>query len=215
MVRNNRQISYTYVIIWKSLKQPKLTCPDLLTISKNLLCGTFEARRSPWDMTLIPGVMLNGELSTFLIIRSHHALADGYSLLFLVQRLFGESRPRAPLTPKCTSLEIGYFLRLPYKVLRIFGELAHNTASSFLWKIPETQKSREWSIYQGDRVKVTSIIKIKRHFGVSFTAVVFSLLCGGLQRFIARHGKGPGIRALPSAITVPVKSHPDKLCNKL
>lgn len=180
------------------------------------MCGTFSPRLSPWDFTLVPGVQIDGQLSTLFYFRAHHALADGYSLLFMSQRLFGDVAPHAPHSPRHIPLTPGYFLRLPVKVLSLVGELAHNTVTTTLWKIPEEEKSAKWSYSVGKAIPISTILQIKRHFGVSFTSVVFSLVTGGLRQFIAKNKSATEIMAsLPALFSIPVKSHPDVLCNKL
>lgn len=99
------------------------------------------------------------------------------------------------------------------QVLRTSGELAQNSVKSFLWKIPESKKSNEWTFAKGKQIPVKTIQDIKNHFGVSFSAVVFSIVAGGLDRFSRR--KGTPTPELPNGIAVPIKGHPDALCNML
>jgi hypothetical protein len=68
----------------------------------------------------------------------------------------------------------------------------------------------------GKGIPISTILQVKNHTGVSFTAVVFALLCGGLCRYINRHEKHRGIMTMPAVITAPINPHPkNQLVNKL
>lgn len=80
-------------------------------LAKSLLATPLPKGKSPWDFTLVVG-----ESETTIFFRVHHALADGFSILFLMQRLFGEEAPKEPIQAKFGKRSVSYFLKLPFKV---------------------------------------------------------------------------------------------------
>lgn len=100
----------------------------------------------------------------------------------------------------------------------MIGELAHFTVTKATFKVPEAQKGLKWSLALGTPISSGKIIKVKNHFKVSFTAVLFSAVAGGLRRFILTEYKNgstvPNI--IPTVTTVLAGGrHPDKMCNQL
>lgn len=84
-----------------------------------MLSGPFKEGKSPWEGVVVPRVLVEGELSSAVLIRLHHSLGDGYSILFARQRIFGSKVPKAPLKPKIPGLSFGYFIKPPVKVRRL------------------------------------------------------------------------------------------------
>lgn len=65
---------------------------DIAKIGACLISRSFPEKKSPWDVTLVPG-RVNGEMSTVLYLRTHHSIADGSTVALLFQRMCGEDNP--------------------------------------------------------------------------------------------------------------------------
>jgi hypothetical protein len=203
----------------KEVKPEIPRTPDMLhNFGKDLLNTQFSNRESsPWIIYIVTGVKGNdGSDETVLFARFHHAMVDGYSLLFLFRRLFNPNKlPSCDIEAKLPTANVRNVCRLPYDLLRTVGILFVNTCSSFLWKIPEKQKSKEYNVRIGKPIPVRLIKEIRtRVEGVSFSSVVFALWTGGVNRFLERK-KTQIPKTLPCIITLPLRHQKDRLINML
>lgn len=148
-----------------------------------------------------------------MFFRIHHGIADGYSILYMFQRLFGsELEASPPFKQKRAAFSIPYILKFPLKTVRIVGELVYNSLTSFTWKIPQGKKSRIYNYKLRKSIRVENILRIKRKFNVTFSSVVFSLLSGGIHRFLKKKNCSNGeelhpMKTIPSMIPVPMSGH--------
>lgn len=68
----------------------------------------------------------------------------------------------------------------------------------------------------GKEIPVSTIIRIKNHFKMPFSSVVYALVAGGIHRFIEKEKTSMILNQLRTVVAVPVEgTHPDRMCNKL
>ncbi|OXA49218.1 hypothetical protein Fcan01_15535 [Folsomia candida] len=195
---------------------------DLTQMVVDLLSGTFPEGTSPWDFTIVPGHILQGEEHvTMIFLRIHHLLGDGFMVHFLLQRLWGDENPAPLFRPgvkrkNSVWYSAKHFILFPYKAILLFGELAHSAVTRTIWKVPERRKGLTWSLARGQSIPTRTIFRIKNHFQVSFSAVLFSLVAGGLSRFmdseLKQGAKIPDIVPTVTSIASGGK-HPDQSGN--
>ncbi|OXA49402.1 hypothetical protein Fcan01_15534 [Folsomia candida] len=197
---------------------------DLTQMVVDLLSGTFPDGTSPWDFTIVPGHILQGEEQvTKIFLRVHHLLGDGFMIYFLLQRMLGDENP-APLFRPGVKRENSVWksakhsILFPYKAILLIGELAHSAVTRTIWKVPERRKGLTWSLARGQSIPARTILRIKNHFQVSFSAALYSLVAGGLRRFIDSELKHNGTKIpaiIPTVTPVPPGGrHPDRMGNQ-
>ncbi|XP_021958758.2 uncharacterized protein LOC110854604 [Folsomia candida] len=196
---------------------------DLTQMGLDLLCGSFPEGTSPWDLTIVPGPILQGEEAvTTIFMRMHHLLGDGFMVHFLLQRMWGDENPM-PLFCPAVKGEKSFWnnakasIVFPFKAALLFGELAHSAAKQWRWKVLERQKGLTWSLARGQSISTRTIFRIKKHFQVSFSAVLYSLVAGGLRRFMdSELKKGMKIPDVIQTVTpvLPGGKHPDRMGNQ-
>lgn len=111
-----------------------------------------------------------------------------------------------------------YIYPLNSQAALLFGELAHSAAKQWRWKVLERQKGLTWSLARGQSISTRTIFRIKKHFQVSFSAVLYSLVAGGLRRFMdSELKKGMKIPDVIQTVTpvLPGGKHPDRMGNQL
>lgn len=59
------------------------TRADITQLGEELMSGTFPDEASPWELTLIPGIVLEGEVVTIIFFRFHHLVCDGVAARYL------------------------------------------------------------------------------------------------------------------------------------
>jgi hypothetical protein len=139
----------------------------------------------------------------------------------MFQRLFGSKADATPpFHPDTPGLGLSTILSFPFATIRIVGELVCNSVTPFMWKISQGKKSPVYNYKIGSSINVQDIIRIKRKYGVTFSSVVFSMLGGGMHRFIKKRMDEADkemnpIGTMPSMIPVPITGHGDTFENHL
>ena len=190
--------------------------------SHNVISRPFQSGQSPWEFLVIPlsppDAGKHGK--TLVFLRSHHALADGYSLFQLVLKHadIKEAKQSKPnfTRPKPTMAEsLGRTLRavafpflLPYDVISQFIR----SYDVNRWHIPEKSMARDSCGIICENFPIQAIKDTKKVHGTSFAAVLLAGFAGGMRKTMMQQNI-----TVPSSIhcltPMPLPGHTEKLRN--
>lgn len=203
-------------------------------LMEELLNKPFPPKRSPWEVHIIHNFRhkASSTLSTVLILRIHHCLADGFSILtLLVEDLAGEKLssmqiPKPVASDRKTLWEsLLNVQELGSVLLEIFFTCGYGLGLLFSRNVPfkvtpSTKASSRILITRSNLVSVEKMKQVAKRSGVSLTAVIVSSVAAGLGKSI-KYLRSPSINQkyfehLPCGLTLPLKNHPrNKLLNHL
>jgi hypothetical protein len=181
----------------------------------------FIREKSLWEAVLYTNCNIEGNnIKTAAVLRIHHAMADGYSLLKIANALTDdknvfENLPKPNIT-KLSALGMVWLvlklcLRAPIDVLSVV--LSSLFMEQHEWKIPQDNMKGEGHRAIKD-MPLAEIREIGIKHGVRTTAVLFAALTGGIKKYMEVNGT-----TIPKRFTVmcpfPLPSHPDHLTNHM
>jgi hypothetical protein len=159
----------------------------------------------------------NGGMKAACILRAHHSLVDGYSLLKIINAMTDDKNvfehlPK-PNLPKRSLIGwvwfvLRFFVRAPLDVL-----VASKEANRYRndWNIPQEK-------LQGKGFRAASVVPLWKLKEIGFkhhvrtSAVIYAAVAGGIRRFMEMKGS-----KVPKGFTIvcplPLPSHPDHLTN--
>ncbi|CAL8143426.1 unnamed protein product [Orchesella dallaii] len=180
-----------------------------------------------WEMVLIP-LASNGEERerTGIGFKIHHAFADGYSLLHILDKLTGCQSPYL-----VKDFEKGWFFTQMRQILEVplnmgvFGGGGSASKNPFPVKVnftPEGKHIREFQV-SFTTVKLEDVKRIRRKYGVKLASVLLTIMTGAMRRYALEvEGREEIPEEFLGALTLPWPKHPtrqpgtrnkDKLCN--
>ncbi|HJL15921.1 MAG TPA: wax ester/triacylglycerol synthase family O-acyltransferase [Sandaracinaceae bacterium LLY-WYZ-13_1] len=197
-------------------------------------------RRAPlWRMQVVEG-LAPGELA--LVLKIHHALADGAAVARLVERVMGEEPPGPPVPPRTPEPSepepldrhlAAFALRERARQLAELPPLLARTAHGLLRAARESPPSSpfEPSVFGGARtsfdrpltprrvvvtgsVPLATIRGIKARAGCRVNDVVLTVTAGALRRYLAGRGE-PVDRPLVSSVPVGLPGEPHLVGNRV
>ncbi|CAL8138659.1 unnamed protein product [Orchesella dallaii] len=197
---------------------------------EELLNKPFTPKRSPWEFYIINNYR-NEQLKnqgvheemTLIVLRVHHALADGFSLAYaVIGDLFEtpEQKNALPI-PKPKSfwemmlLVFTAIFRFPYELTNFIGLVYHPRTP-----LHTTDERRGCKLLyeRNDAFPVQRIKEIKRKLGVSFSGVLLTAISAAvaksqheLQR--KKGGNFKSIERTPFGIPLPLSRNSKKLQN--
>ena len=202
---------------------PNGTCSeeDLKRITAPLLAKPFVEGQSPWELLIIENYRSNlnvdGHPQCVLVLRIHHALADGLSIVKMVIRLFGGDEKsgfaRAKFTPPSLLEEVGknllVALRGPY-------DLASKFVDCFdppnCWYMVDRRRLKKYHALFSHEIPVWKIKEIMRKHNACYNAVLFTVTAGAIAKLMDEAGQEVP-KKLSSFFAYPLANHPEGLVN--
>lgn len=228
--KNDQNFDVKNHITCSNLNKDFVTSEDLRQLEQQLLCKPFAEGKSPWEILMIPNTLLPkkesilsscdsnflthpSDLTTTVIFRCSHTLADGYSVKKLLEAV--STVKVSPLLkinyPSKTALQKLFF---PLKFYYTMAECQVLALSDFSFKMRESDKSSIDSLQSSDVIPLQLIRQIKDAHGVSFTSVIICIVAGALRKLWLKKN-GQLCDSVPCAIPLPKPGHPDTLTNHL
>ena len=202
------------------LKLPEVcTEEDLKRVTGGLISRPFPEGRSPWEILLIPkyraGDNESGKEQTVIVFRIHHAMADGYSILKMLLKLFNVEGSKVP-KPNFPKLSLWQRLvrvlvfpfRLPFDIASQM--VVDSFDGNNCWHLLDTKLTRQYHTFFSDQVPVEQIKEIKNKYEIGYNAAVYSIAAGGVRRLMQEAGqKVP--KNLSCFVPFPLPKHPGGL----
>ncbi|CAL8092105.1 unnamed protein product [Orchesella dallaii] len=220
-----------HIAYHKSSSGTTTSTEKLNELVENLLNEPFSPERSPWELHYVANykntqdkVNTSDEPTFALVLKIHHCLADGFSLLSAIaEGLGGQSLNKikmpSPQNTKGTFLEeLTFFLTFPFKVLSEFVSAYENGHEKCSWRVSDKRKAW-WQLYaRSELIPIRQIKDIKNAFGVSFTSVLLSAIASGIHEDLKLRRKSsitlPQNRSMPCLSVLPVPGHSRRLTNR-
>ncbi|CAG7722654.1 unnamed protein product [Allacma fusca] len=190
--------------------------PGLIKIIKELTWKAWDPQKSPWEFLQVAKYQDEGRgdqgEKSLLIFRIHHGLGDGYYILKLVtQDIGGISLDRALGKPQFERRNwfgnalssFLFWLRAPYQMM----EMMVSAQDTNEWHLPRDEMRKPMNAALTEPIDLGLLKNIKNNFHVSFSAVIYAAITGGIRRAYF-DDFGPSIFsfvALPTGISDPVK----------
>lgn len=230
---------FSHIIPNEAKQQPN--GPELFIdkMMAHLLNQPFAPQRSPWEMHLVHGYrnprLSSGDM-TVILLRFHHALADGYSLMYaVVEKLFGTPLDSIQLptpVPRCTTspgkpktwshgvnlrklwFGIKFGFRMIHDVGRFLSLLGRPKTP---WHVPDQKKKWKQLYTRSKPIHISQVRRIKKKYNASFTAVLFSAISAGVSKSLqgSKGCSGDAVKVLPTFIPLPLAGHPMKFVNHM
>ena len=194
---------------------------DLKRITAPLLAKAFVAGQSPWELLLIENYKSNRNVDDHpqfvLVLRIHHALADGVSVLKMMISLFGGDEKagfaRVKFTPPSLWEKLGKTLLV---ALRGPSDLASKYVDCFdaqnCWYMADKRRPKEYHAFVSNTIPVGKIKEIMKKHNVCYNAVLYSVTAGAIVKLM--HEAGHEVPAkLSSFFSYPLANHPGGLVN--
>lgn len=215
-------------ITCSTLNKDFVTEQDLRLVEEQLLSKPFTKRASPWEMLVVPNTRLSPDsshrhhscpdfspafLTTTIIFRISHILADGYSVKKLLEAVStGKACPKLKINYPSKSLFQKFVF--PFKFYFTMAEVQILSMMNFPFKTRDVEKSKVDSLQSSDVIPIETIRGIKERYGVSFTSVLISIATGTFRKLAIKNGTEL-TEWMPCAIPLPKPGHPDGLTNHL
>ena len=202
-------------------KEPHLALPELCTeedlkrVTGDLISKPFVEGTSPWEMLLVPKYRESGndrgKDQTVLIFRIHHTMADGYSILEIILKLFNseDSKVLKANFPRLSAwTKIKSTFLLPFDIAS--QVILDSIDGKNCWHLPNTKLTHQYHTFFSDPVPMDIIKEIKNKYGVGYNAAVYAIAAGGMWRLMQEAGqKLP--QSLSCFVPVPLPNHPGGL----
>ena len=207
--------------------EPELAIPqgvcseeDLKRATAGIVAKPFAEGRSPWEIFVIDKYRSNnntdGHLQCVIVVRIHHALADGISIIKMLLRLFDqEATPfaTARFPPNSFAARVRrnlmVALRAPFVMASTLVD-AYDGKNS--WYIENKKLPKQYHTFFSDSVPVAKIKEIMRKHQVCYNAVVYSVTIGAMVKLMEEVGQQVSAQASCS-YAYPLPNHPGGLVN--
>lgn len=178
----------------------------------NFLLTGYKKEKPCWEIILI-----NSPVRQFLAFKIHHAQADGYSVLHILDRLTANSSPYLVKDFRESPLQR---LKLLLEGPKNLGRLLGNPHHPFCVKV--SSEKHEWMVsfssFPLDKLK-----QVRKTHGVHMASVNLTIISGAMREFLKNQME---VNDIPEFIkvgnTLPWPRHPsrdqmvpnsDKMCN--
>ncbi|CAL8085192.1 unnamed protein product [Orchesella dallaii] len=200
---------------------------ELCHLSEELLNKPFPHKRSPWEAYVVHNYKNDGLLKrsktgelTLLILRMHHTFADGFSVMYAVIEGLLDTPLKDIALPNSKELgltklseKVEFGLSFPLRFLRDLSEYSRGAfgEKTGFHRVDDRFPSRTLYGRPPDPFSVEKIRITKEKLGVSFTAVVLSVLASAMGKTLG--GKRKPVEKLLTYIPLPLPGHPRELSN--
>lgn len=166
---------------------------ELNELIEKLLNAPFPSDRSPWELHVVENYRNNmipsetGEL-TAVVMRLHHSLADGFSLLDAVVGGLMEfdlknlKIPQIPLPKRTFWEKLLRSLYIPFAGAYEIGFILSHIFRDCPWKVPDSMKFWSQKYAKSPIVPISKVKHVKNTFGVSFSSVLVSAISAAISK---------------------------------
>ncbi|CAG7818502.1 unnamed protein product, partial [Allacma fusca] len=186
---------------------------DLLRINGPLLTVPWKVDQSPWEILIVQNYRERNSTQdqSVLILRNHHALMDGYSIVGLWEAFSG--RDRIPLQSMQSE---GGVLRKLLALVKAPFDVANTLINSLDGQscIQVNDRRRFFVTTSSPDILVSSIKRIRSKFNVKYSAVLFAAFTGAFVRALNEAGKEVPDE-LASYMAGPKPKHPGGASNHM
>jgi hypothetical protein len=189
----------------------------------------FKPRESPWEYLFVPSYLpKNATIPVGVIVkRVHHSIGDGFSLVkCLISYACGDSldklalptKKNVPRRPTNKLREYKKIIEMARSVLMMPYDLTKHmfTIDTNAWFLPRSELSRHCHLGLTKKIPVSLVKEISGQRGVSFSAILFSAVGGGIGKFMERHSDIEIPNEIQCFTPFPRGGHPNnKLVNHL
>ena len=190
---------------------------NLQCVTGDLIAHPFAKDRSPWELLIIPKYDGNHSGSnkegTVLVLRIHHAMADGHSILKLLLKLFNAKATKVPqpCAPEFPSRNWQSLLILPLLLpYRLAETVLDSHDGKNCWHLVGKKLSRKYYAFFSDKVSVDQIKEIKNHYNVGYDVVLFALAIGATRRLMIE-ARQEVPKSIACFAPLPLPKHPGGL----
>ena len=207
--------------------EPELAIPEGVCSEENLKKVTaaivekpFAAGQSPWEFLVINKYKSNNNADDHpqcvIVLRIHHTLADGISIIKMLLRLFDQETatfakarfPEMSLTEKLgRNLKVA--LRAPYALA---SKLVDGYDGKNRWYIVNRQLPKQYHTFFSDSVPVGKIKEIMRKHQVCYNAAIYTVTVGAMVKLMKEVGQEVPAQ-LSCSYPYPLPNHPGGLVN--
>lgn len=188
----------------------------------------FTPKQSPWELHLVqnyknPELSQSEEKLTLFVFRLHHAMADGYSVMYslvdgLMETPTQNVRMASPvkLAKEPVSLsKVWQTVKFPFGVVHEAGlYISYFFRPKTPWHIMDSEKHWQQMYARSELIPIQKLKDVKNRFNVSFTALLLSCISGGIAKSLS---ESMGMKWVPEEMlmgfNIPLKNHPRKLRN--
>ena len=199
---------------------------SIMEICDDFVYKPFKPLTSPWEGFVINNYQESdpvtgepfGPISTALVVRLHHCLGDGFSLIKTLNYDLSQEKEFDSATPKyespsgssAISRALHFLFSAPYEFL----SEAQNAVDVNSWHVPREQLKRNNNSAISHKIPIEYIKEIKNLSKASFTGVILECFTAGLRKFMSEAGYAtPDI--IHCVTPLPVPGHPDKMRNHM
>ena len=193
----------------------------LMEVCDELVYKPFKPSTSPWEVFVINNYRESdsgtGPVSTALVVRIHHCLGDGFTILKTLTLDLTEGKQELDSTvPKFVLPKFSFLraLRLFFSAPYEFLSEAKNAVDTNSWHVPEKQLKRSNNSAISPKLSIEWVKEVKLLNKASFTGVILECFTGALRKFMSEAGY-----SVPDSIhcvtPLPIPNHPDKMRNHL
>ena len=188
---------------------------DLQRVMGGLLAAPWKKGRSPWEILIVNNYKEDGnKVRTAIVVRLHHSLADGYSILKITLRLMNSMESAIPQPNFERMSMLGTYAQIftvPFKAIYYSAvSLIDGYDSKHAWHLTDVKHSRQYNSCIVKRIPVKMVKEIRRRYGVNYNAVLAAVACGAVRRVMNNAGQ-----LVPKSMAVftplPLPNHPDGL----
>ena len=217
-----------HIKLCQEFKDRSPTEDDVRKYNEKLMSRPWETNQSPWRFLIVPNYQrrkldtaVDHKPRTLILFHLHHGMGDGYSFLKMILGHLngGESvqkfaKPKLVLPKRGILTHCKNVLCLPVKVLYEFSKQAISFDINE-WHLSPSVLTRKYRVAKTGEIPVSFIKEIKNMYNVSFTAVLFAAVTGGIRKhFLNERIQLPD--SMHVFVPMPYPNHPDnKLRNHL
>lgn len=166
---------------------------ELNKFVEKLLNAPYPSDRSPWELHVVENYRNDkfssetGELSV-VVMRIHHSLADGFSLLDAIVGGLMEYDLKDLKIPGIRKPSLTFWGRflycctLPFTGAYEISFLLSHVFRDCPWKVPDSMKSWNHKYANSPLIPISKVKHVKNTFGVSFTSVLMSAISAGIHK---------------------------------
>ncbi|CAG7816287.1 unnamed protein product [Allacma fusca] len=182
----------------------------IIKVLGNLAQRGWDSGQSPWEILIIPNVLVKGVSQTGMVIRFDHVLGDGYSLMGWMKKLLGSSFTTPNLQQNkaraLTAFEkLALFWKIPFDMAECSLMALFPRSISGYPKKGVTQEPLTVSI--SGNIPLDLVKLVRKKFSVSFVTVIFTVIVGAIGRALELSGQVVP-EYLTGGVVVPLPNHP-------
>jgi len=185
----------------------------------------FDPEQSPWEVLLVPRYEHETDptIKCLVIARFHHCLADGQSLIKLMERLGVKEWEEPKFLLENSENKCRIFQKLSVTPLRLLVEVPYTFWNLVLFSNDDNQWIKtvmknpiNSSVSQDtDQIPITILKKINQtsKHKLNVASIIIALVAQAIQRGLERNDAKGNINKIHFTLPWPRPNHPGGLCN--